>query len=116
MQSLESIENRAELKVVEIIAQVGCLVVINHGISKDLIKSVLAAGADTFGISPEKKKMATTGPKPQPKTTTATVGRYGVVADFNTERIEDKGREGKHQLQLGMVFERWMESRVVGIG
>ncbi|CAI9757628.1 unnamed protein product [Fraxinus pennsylvanica] len=63
MQSLESIENGAELKVVEMIAQVGCLEVINHGISKDLIQSVLAAGAGIFGISPEKKKMAARSPE-----------------------------------------------------
>ncbi|CAA2965469.1 flavonol synthase flavanone 3-hydroxylase-like [Olea europaea subsp. europaea] len=63
LQSLESIENGEGLKIVEMIARVGCLEVINHGISKDFIKSVLAAGADIFGISPEKKKIAARSPE-----------------------------------------------------
>ncbi|KAL2493145.1 downstream target of AGL15-4 [Abeliophyllum distichum] len=62
-QSLESIENGSGLKIVEMIAQVGCLEVINHGISGDFIKSVLAAGAGIFGISPEKKKMMARSPE-----------------------------------------------------
>lgn len=56
LQNLGLSENESGVEVSELIAQVGCFEVINHGISRDLIRLVLFLAAGIFEISPEKKK------------------------------------------------------------
>lgn len=58
-QSLSSLENDSVTKFIDSVSRIGCFEIINHGVPEELIKSVLAAGDGIFGISREKRKIAT---------------------------------------------------------
>ncbi|KAF8400893.1 hypothetical protein HHK36_014196 [Tetracentron sinense] len=61
-QSLISLENDSVLKFLESIAAIGCFQLVNHGISRDLIRSVSTTAAGIFWISPENKAIASRSP------------------------------------------------------
>lgn len=53
---MEEIGSESEKEIAKLCGeQVGCLEVINHGISQDFVKFVLDLGGGVFQISPEKK-------------------------------------------------------------
>nr|XP_016492366.1 PREDICTED: gibberellin 2-beta-dioxygenase 2-like [Nicotiana tabacum] len=54
-ESLASLNNDSISKILDSVATIGCFEVVNHGISGDLIKSVLSVGDGIFGISREGK-------------------------------------------------------------
>ncbi|KAG8380014.1 hypothetical protein BUALT_Bualt07G0149500 [Buddleja alternifolia] len=63
LKNFESLENESAVEINERIAQVGCLEVINHGISRDLIKLVLFLVGGVFDISTEKKRTVARSPE-----------------------------------------------------
>ncbi|KAJ8535907.1 hypothetical protein K7X08_034308 [Anisodus acutangulus] len=64
-QSLADLNNDSISKILDSIATIGCFEVVNHGISRDLIKSVSSVRDGIFGISPEgKAKLIRSSEKP----------------------------------------------------
>ncbi|KAI3512585.1 hypothetical protein L1887_19901 [Cichorium endivia] len=50
-------ESRDVAEVIEVIAQTGCFELVNHGISDQLLSSVVNSGAGVFQLPPEKKSV-----------------------------------------------------------
>ncbi|KAK4427941.1 hypothetical protein Salat_1563100 [Sesamum alatum] len=83
LQNLDSLDKNASAEISELIAQVGCFEVINHGISRDFIKLVLDSVGGVFEIPPEKKKRVARSPQ----------RRYGFEEIHGEEEIRDQGEE-----------------------
>ncbi|KAL0441486.1 UNVERIFIED_CONTAM: hypothetical protein Sradi_0087500 [Sesamum radiatum] len=83
LQSLDSLEKDAGAEISELIAQVGCFEVINHGISRDFIKMVLDLAGGVFEIPSEKKKKVARSPE----------RRYGFEEIHGEEEIKDQSEE-----------------------
>ncbi|PSS17957.1 Flavonol synthase/flavanone 3-hydroxylase [Actinidia chinensis var. chinensis] len=54
-QNLDSPESDAVAEIIQSIDRIGCFQVVNHGIARELVGSVSAAGAGVFGLPPENK-------------------------------------------------------------
>ncbi|XP_057773132.1 LOW QUALITY PROTEIN: gibberellin 3-beta-dioxygenase 4 [Salvia miltiorrhiza] len=80
---LGSFESEMGFKICDLIAQVGCLELINHGISPDLMGLVLFLAGGIFQIPPEKKKTAARSPE----------RRYGFEEIHGEEEIRDQSEE-----------------------
>ncbi|KAL2243296.1 UNVERIFIED_CONTAM: hypothetical protein Sindi_0447600 [Sesamum indicum] len=83
LQNLDSLEKDAGAEISELIAQVGCFEVINHGIPRDFIKLVLDLVGGVFEIPPEKKKTVARSPE----------RRYGFEEIHGEEEIKDQNEE-----------------------
>ncbi|KAL3631936.1 hypothetical protein CASFOL_024920 [Castilleja foliolosa] len=83
LQNLGSPGNYSGEVISDLVAQTGCLEVINHGISPDLIKLVLFLAAGIFEISPEKKRTAARSPERQ----------YGFEEFHGDDEIRDESEE-----------------------
>ncbi|KAL7099912.1 hypothetical protein ACP275_09G116300 [Erythranthe tilingii] len=96
LQYLDSPEKDSGEEIPELIAQVGCFELTNHGISRDLIKLVLFLAAGIFEISPEKKKMVARSPE----------RRYGFEEIHGEDEIRDQSEEllwcGEEAMRLEM--------------
>ncbi|KAL3840858.1 hypothetical protein ACJIZ3_025449 [Penstemon smallii] len=100
-EKLEAIENESAKRILESIALVGCLEVINHGISRELIKLVLDLGGGIFEISPVKKRAVVRSPPER---------RYGFEEIHGEEEmnssIKDESEEfvwcGEESMKLEM--------------
>lgn len=82
-EKLGSLENESGLEICELIAQMGCLELINHGISPDLMRLVLFLAGGIFQIPPEKKMTAARSPE----------RRYGFEEIHGEEEIRDQSEE-----------------------
>ncbi|KAL8458354.1 hypothetical protein ACS0TY_036025 [Phlomoides rotata] len=96
-QKLGSLENESGFEVCDLIAQVGCFEVINHGISRDLMKLALFLAGGIFEIEPEKKKTVARSPE----------RRYGFEEIVHgEEEIKDQGEDflwcGDEEMRLEM--------------
>ncbi|KAL9991220.1 putative non-hem dioxygenase domain, isopenicillin N synthase [Helianthus debilis subsp. tardiflorus] len=49
--------NATDFEVIDVIAQTGCFELVSHGISGELLASVVKSGGGVFELSPEKKKV-----------------------------------------------------------
>ncbi|KAL0354632.1 UNVERIFIED_CONTAM: hypothetical protein Sradi_3910100 [Sesamum radiatum] len=83
LQNLDSLEKDAGAEISELIAQVGCFEVINHGISRDFIKLVSDLAGGVFEIPPEKKKKVARSPE----------RRYGFEEIHGEDEIKDQSEE-----------------------
>ncbi|CAA0826904.1 downstream target of AGL15-4 [Striga hermonthica] len=96
LQDLISPEKDSVREISEMVAQTGCLEVVNHGIPRDLIRLVLFLSAGVFEISPEKKKKAARLPEM----------RYGFEEAHGEEEIGDQSEEfmwcGDERMRLEM--------------
>ncbi|XP_052183045.1 jasmonate-induced oxygenase 1 [Diospyros lotus] len=54
--SLNSPQNSSVAEILDSIARIGCFQIINHGIKREFVESILTAGAGIFTLPPEKKK------------------------------------------------------------
>lgn len=50
-------------KMMESVASIGCFQLTNHGISSELVRSVLAKATGIFGVPPEKRVKVTRSPE-----------------------------------------------------
>lgn len=82
-EKLGSFENEKGLKICDLIAQVGCLELINHGISPDLMGLVLFLAGGIFQIPHEKKKTVARSPEK----------RYGFEEIHGDDEIRDQSEE-----------------------
>ncbi|KAL1538309.1 non-hem dioxygenase in morphine synthesis N-terminal [Salvia divinorum] len=82
-EKLGSFENEMGFRICDLITQIGCLELINHGISPDLMGLVLFLAGGIFQISPEKKKTAARSPE----------RRYGFEEIHGEEEIRDQSEE-----------------------
>ncbi|XP_021765339.1 1-aminocyclopropane-1-carboxylate oxidase-like [Chenopodium quinoa] len=62
-QVLNSAKDDLVLKIRDSLSEIGCFQVINHGISPELIKTVVRRARRVFRMSPEKKRMAVRSPE-----------------------------------------------------
>ncbi|GER52109.1 2-oxoglutarate (2OG) and Fe(II)-dependent oxygenase superfamily protein [Striga asiatica] len=83
LQDLISPEKDSVGEISEMVAQTGCLEVVNHGIPRDLIRLVLFLSAGIFEIPTEKKKAATR----------STERRYGFEEAHGEEENGDQSEE-----------------------
>lgn len=82
-EKLGSSENELGLEICDQIAQVGCLELINHGVSPDLMRLVLFLAGGVFQIPPERKKTVARSPE----------RRYGFEEFHGEEEIRDESEE-----------------------
>ncbi|KAH6800498.1 hypothetical protein C2S52_000962 [Perilla frutescens var. hirtella] len=82
-EKLGSLENESGREICDLIAKMGCLELINHGISPDLMRLVLFLAGGIFQIPPEKKKTAARSPE----------RRYGFEEIHGEDEIRDQSHE-----------------------
>ncbi|PIN15234.1 hypothetical protein CDL12_12124 [Handroanthus impetiginosus] len=94
-QNLDLLENEAGIEISELIKQMRCLEATNHGISRDLIKSVLLLAGSIFDVSPEKKKLVVWSPE----------WRYDFEEIHGEEESRDQSEEFLSCGEESMTFE-----------
>ncbi|KAL6996425.1 hypothetical protein U1Q18_006554 [Sarracenia purpurea var. burkii] len=62
-QRLKSPENVDFTEILDSIARIGCFQLVNHGITREFIRSVLTAGVGIFRLPPEKKAVVSRSPE-----------------------------------------------------
>ncbi|XP_051147772.1 leucoanthocyanidin dioxygenase [Andrographis paniculata] len=96
-RDLESLGTGPEgAEICRLIAQLGCLEVINHGISRDWIDFVMELGNGVFELPPEKKRVVARSPE----------RRYGFEESDEGEEVRDRREEfiwmGEEEMRVEM--------------
>lgn len=82
-EKLGALENELGLEICDLVAQMGCLELINHGISPDLMRLVMFLAGGIFQIPPENKMKVTRSPE----------RRYGFEEIHGEEEVRDQSEE-----------------------